>query len=75
MAPYTAGFMTHVTCRLTAKNRNQLRNPTLSSRVWAIFTFLQWFVELTQVGSAKTDEPIEMLLVCSIHGLPFYWHK
>ena len=25
----TAGFMTHVTCRLTAKNRDQLRNPTL----------------------------------------------
>ena len=22
----TAGFMTHVTCRLTAKNRDQLRN-------------------------------------------------
>jgi len=27
--------MTHVTCRLTAKNRDQLRNPTLGSRVWA----------------------------------------
>jgi len=25
----TAGFMTHVTCRLTAKNRDQRRNPTL----------------------------------------------
>jgi len=23
-----AGFMTQVTCRLTAKNRDQLRNPT-----------------------------------------------
>ena len=32
--------MTHVTCRLTAKNRDQLRNPTLGSRVWAIFTFI-----------------------------------
>jgi len=32
--------MTHVTCRLTAKNRDQLRNPTLGSRVWATFTFL-----------------------------------
>jgi len=31
--------MTHVTCRLTAKNRDQLRNPTLGSRVWATFTF------------------------------------
>ena len=35
----TAGFMTHVTCRLTAKNRDQLRNPTLGNRVWASFTF------------------------------------
>jgi len=25
-----AGFMTHVTCRLTAKNRDQLRNPIRS---------------------------------------------
>jgi len=26
--------MTHITCRLTAKNREQLRNPTLGNRVW-----------------------------------------
>jgi len=32
--------MTHVTCRLTAKNRDQLRNPTLGSGLWATFTFL-----------------------------------
>jgi len=31
--------MTHVTCRLTAKNQDQLRNPTLCSRVWLPFTF------------------------------------
>ena len=30
--------MTHVTCRLTAKNRDQLRNPTLGNRAWATFT-------------------------------------
>jgi len=36
----TAGFMTHVICRLTAKNRDQLSNPTLGNRVWATFTFL-----------------------------------
>ena len=29
--------MTYVTCRLTAKNQDRLRNPTLSYRVWAIF--------------------------------------
>jgi len=27
--------MTHVACRLTAKSRDQLRNPTLDNRVWA----------------------------------------
>ena len=31
--------MTHVTYRLTAKNRDQLRNLTLGNRVWATFTF------------------------------------
>ena len=36
----TAGFITHVTCRLTAKNRDQLRNHTLGNRVWAIFAFM-----------------------------------
>jgi len=29
--------MIHVTCKLTAKNRDQLRNPTLGNRVWATF--------------------------------------
>jgi len=33
-------MMTHVTCRLTAKNRDRLRNPTLGNRVRAAFTFL-----------------------------------
>jgi len=32
--------MTHVTYRLTAKNRDQLRNPSLGNRVWATFTFI-----------------------------------
>jgi len=31
--------MTHVTCRLTAKNRDQLRNATLGNRVWASFFY------------------------------------
>jgi len=31
--------MTHVTCRLTAKNLDQLCNPTLGNRVWATFSF------------------------------------
>ena len=32
--------MTHITCRLTAKNRDQLRNPRLGNRVWAAFLLL-----------------------------------
>ena len=32
--------MTHVTCWLTAENRNQLRNPALCNRVRATFAFL-----------------------------------
>ena len=31
--------MIYVTYRLTAKNRDQLRDPTLGNRVWATFTF------------------------------------
>ena len=31
--------MTHITCRLTAKNWYQLRNPTLGNWVWATFNF------------------------------------
>ena len=36
--------MTHVTCRLTTKNHDQLRNPTLGIRVRATFTFLSFFL-------------------------------
>jgi len=32
--------MTHVACRLTAKNRDRLRNNTLGNRVWATFIYL-----------------------------------
>jgi len=38
--------MTHVTFRLTAKNRDQLRNPALGNRVWAtFFTFYIWVLQ------------------------------
>ena len=38
MAAYRR-VMTHVTCRLTAKNRDDPRNTMLGNRVWATFTF------------------------------------
>ena len=39
MAAYRRVYDSDVTCRLTAKNQDQLRNPTLGNRVWATFTF------------------------------------
>jgi len=38
VAGVTAGLAeSNGTCTLTAKNRDQLRNPTLGNRVWATF--------------------------------------
>jgi len=54
MAAYTAGFMTHVTCRLTAKNRDQLRNPyTLSNSVWAAFAVIYPHLGLVKRVAAR----------------------
>jgi len=39
MAAY-AGFMAHVTCRMTAKNRDQLPNHTLGNQLWAVSSVL-----------------------------------
>jgi len=37
-----------VTCRLTAKNRDQLRNPTLGNRVWATYLlFLRVYIKIS----------------------------
>jgi len=47
--------MTHVTCRLTAKNRDQLWNPTLGNRVWAMFTFLQRIIVFLEEGLSRRD--------------------
>jgi len=38
--------MTHVTCRLTAKNWDQLRNPTLGSQVRATFNCNQFMLNI-----------------------------
>ena len=34
--------MTDVTCRLTAKNRDQPLNPTVGNRVWDAFVLSRW---------------------------------
>ena len=47
--------MTHVTCTLTAKNQDCLRNPTLGSGVWVTFTFLL----TTKYSSIFTTKPVQ----------------
>ena len=49
--------MTHVTCRLTAKNRDQLRNPTLGNRVWATFTFFMSMFETIRIRRVERCGP------------------
>jgi len=44
--------MADVTCRLTAKNQDQLRNPMLGNRVWATFTFFTLIVSIFVVQIA-----------------------
>jgi len=45
--------MTHVTCRLTAKNREQIRNPTLGNRVWASFTTKVIVIKFAECGTSS----------------------
>ena len=45
--------MTYVTGRLTAKNRDQLRNPTLGNQVSATFIFLLIDVAGIECGTAS----------------------
>jgi len=55
--------MTHVTCRLTAKNRDQFQNPTLGNLVWATLTF-------TSIGSSVAAEVTQVIVtfVANIHS-------
>ena len=48
--------MTHITCRLTAKNRDQLRNPTLCNRVWA-FLPLGRIARIAQIAVWRYTSP------------------
>ena len=58
-----AGFMTHITYRLTAKNRDQLQNPTLGNRVWAAFFTTSIVVVRTYPSLEPLTEP-HRLVVC-----------
>ena len=59
--------MTHVTCRLTAKNRDQLQNPTLGNRVWAIPLPFSLFV--TNAPSALFAHAFGACSLCNFRAL------
>jgi len=47
--------MIHVSCRLTAKNRDQLRNHTLGNRLWDTFTYTFYLCRYRVLSSSTTD--------------------
>jgi len=56
--------MTHVICSLTAKNRDQLRNPTLGNRVWATFTFIgPYLIACRRCAGAEISSKIRLQAV------------
>ena len=68
--------MTHVTCRLTAKNWNQLGNPTLGNQVWATFTFQTAAVRdiLTTLSIHVQDRVVFMQVESAAVHLDVYAH-
>jgi len=58
--------MTHVTCRLTAKYRDQLRNATLGNRVWATVSYDYYY---TFNGSFDLITTSSQCLVRSISSM------
>ena len=58
--------MTHVTCRLTAKNRDQLRNPTLGNRVWATFYIFGFFLQCCQWPASFNGTQSSERFVCGL---------
>jgi len=55
--------MTHITCRLTAKNRDRLRNPTLGNRVGLPLPFLRVVPLWAYLMPINAGEVVEISLV------------
>ena len=55
--------MTHVTCRLTAKNRDQLRNPTLGNRVSATFFRAYKLYEDEKIDGNTENEVLQEIAI------------
>jgi len=51
----------HLICRLTAKIRDQLRNPTLGKRVWATYTYLARIQLTLEFNPSSETANIQML--------------
>ena len=62
--------MTHVTCRLTAKNQDQLRKPTLGNQVWATFTFFLFcsYSNATAADQTETERWTDTTQMLWIHS-------
>ena len=65
MAAYRRVYYSHH-LRLTTKNRDQLRNPTLGNREWATFTFLPTDFGVRYADVANTR--IRVLLYAYIYN-------
>ena len=54
--------MTHITCRLTAKNRDQLRNPTLGCKTLISPTvlFKMCVLQTVAMGSSQKSQPVQV---------------
>jgi len=53
-----SGKLTHITCRLTAKNRDQFWSPTLCNRVWTTFTFLSLYSVPVRSSPSPNPPPL-----------------
>ena len=63
--------MTHITCRLTAKIRDQLRNHTLGNRVWASFTFYPYWD--TDCASENNHQSVLIPTFVFVRHKNFFW--
>ena len=72
--------MTRITCRLTAENRDQLRNPTLRNRIWAasllgsqhIETNANSFLSPVTAKKGSSQWVIFMAGVCALSFFQYY---
>jgi len=65
--------VTHVNCRLTAKGRDQLRNSTLGSRVWATFTRFAQRIATPLMSLQDLYHETYDCIVVMFASIPMFW--